>query len=137
MNTPVDILLIEDNLDDAELALHALRKSNLGAHVIHLRDGDEALTYMFDSTTSKPRVILLDLKMPKVDGIEVLRALKSRREFSTIPVVMLTSSQEEQDIVETYQLGVNAYIVKPVDFGKFDETMNQLGQFWLHINHQP
>ncbi len=133
----VDILLVEDNPDDAELAIRALRKSNLANHLLHLLDGEEALNYLFDEKNNKPKLVLLDLKMPKVDGVEVLRRLKSDERTRTIPVVMLTSSKEERDIVETYKLGVNAYIVKPLDFEQFGKAVGQLGLFWLVLNQTP
>ena len=133
----VDILLVEDNPDDAELAIRALRKSNLANHLLHLQDGQEALDYLFDEKNTKPKLVLLDLKMPKVDGIEVLSKLKANERTRTIPVVMLTSSKEERDIVETYKLGVNAYIVKPLDFEQFGTAVAQLGLFWLVLNQTP
>lgn len=133
----VDILLVEDNPDDAELAIRALRKSNLANHLLHLQDGQEALDYLFNDLNNKPKLVLLDLKMPKVDGIEVLRKLKGDERTRTIPVVMLTSSKEERDIVETYKLGVNAYIVKPLDFEQFGKAVGQLGLFWLVLNQTP
>ena len=133
----VDILLVEDNPDDAELAIRALRKSNLANSLLHLLDGQEALDYLFDEKNTKPKLVLLDLKMPKVDGIEVLRKLKADERTRTIPVVMLTSSKEERDIVETYKLGVNAYIVKPLDFEQFGKAVGQLGLFWLVMNQTP
>lgn len=133
----VDILLVEDNPDDAELAIRALRKSNLANHLLHLQDGQEALDYLFDDKNTKPKLVLLDLKMPKVDGIEVLSKLKADERTRTIPVVMLTSSKEERDIVETYKLGVNAYIVKPLDFEQFGTAVAQLGLFWLVLNQTP
>lgn len=133
----VDILLVEDNPDDAELAIRALKKSNLANHLLHLLDGEEALNYLMDEKNNKPKLVLLDLKMPKVDGIEVLRRLKSNERTRSIPVVMLTSSKEERDIVETYKLGVNAYIVKPLDFEQFGKAVGQLGLFWLVLNQTP
>jgi len=133
----VDILLVEDNPDDAELAIRALRKSNLANHLLHLLDGQEALDFLFNEKNNKPKLVLLDLKMPKVDGIEVLRKLKGDERTRSIPVVMLTSSKEERDIVETYKLGVNAYIVKPLDFEQFGKAVGQLGLFWLVMNQTP
>jgi two-component system response regulator len=133
----VDILLVEDNPDDAELAIRALRKSNLANHLLHLQDGEEALEFLFNEKNNKPKLVLLDLKMPKVDGIEVLSRLKADERTRTIPVVMLTSSKEERDIVETYKLGVNAYIVKPLDFEQFGNAVGQLGLFWLVLNQTP
>ncbi len=134
----VEILLIEDNPDDAGLVIHALKKHNLANNLVHLSDGEEALAYLFsDRMTSTPKVILMDLKMPKVDGMEVLRRLKSDEERKIIPVVMLTSSREERDVFESYQLGVNAYIVKPVDFDKFTKAIAEIGFFWLMLNQPP
>jgi two-component system response regulator len=134
----VEIILIEDNPDDAGLTIHALKKHNLANNLLHLQDGEEALTYLFsEEMTQTPKVILLDLKMPKVDGIEVLRQLKSDEEKKVIPVVVLTSSKEERDILESYKLGVNAYIVKPVDFDKFVKAIAEIGFFWLLLNQPP
>lgn len=133
----VDILLVEDNPDDAELAIRALKKSNLANHLLHLLDGEEALDFLLNEKNNKPKLVLLDLKMPKIDGIEVLRKLKSNERTKSIPVVMLTSSKEERDIVETYKLGVNAYIVKPLDFEQFGQAVGQLGLFWLILNQTP
>lgn len=137
-NNIVEILLVEDNPDDAGLAIRALRKHNLANHLLHLHDGEEALQFLFsERLTPMPKVILLDLKMPKVDGIEVLRRLKSDEKKRMIPVVVLTSSKEERDIVESYKLGVNAYIVKPVDFDKFVKAISEIGFFWLLLNQSP
>jgi two-component system response regulator len=134
----VEILLIEDNPDDAGLAIHALKKHNLANNVLHLQDGEEALDYLFSSElTSIPKVILLDLKMPKVDGMEVLRKLKADERRKVIPVVVLTSSKEDRDVLEAYQLGVNAYIVKPVDFDQFAKAIGEIGLFWLILNQAP
>jgi two-component system response regulator len=138
MHNPVDILLVEDNPDDAGLAIHALRKNNLASNLLHLHDGEEALGYLFSQDlTSIPKVILLDLKMPKVDGIEVLKRIKADARLKVIPVVVLTSSKEDRDIVESYKLGVNAYIVKPVDFDKFVRAISEIGLFWLLLNEAP
>ena len=134
----VEILLIEDNPDDAGLTIRALKKHNLANNLLHLHDGEEALDYLFSNEiTSIPKVILLDLKMPKVDGIEVLRRIKSDERLKIIPVVVLTSSKEERDILESYNLGVNAYIVKPVDFDKFVKAIAEIGFFWLLLNQPP
>jgi len=137
------ILLVDDSPRDTELALDALAQNNLANEVVALRDGAEALDYLFrrgqftDRTNGQPAVVLLDLKMPKVDGIEVLRQIKSDPQLKTIPVVVLTSSREESDLVKSYQLGVNAYIVKPVQFQEFVEAVKQLGAFWAVINEPP
>lgn len=135
----VEILLIEDNQNDADLAIRALRKKNLANHLLHLEDGEQALEFLYaeENQNNIPKVILLDLKMPKVDGIQVLRQLKSDPKKKSIPVVVLTSSKEDNDIVESYQLGVNAYIVKPVDFDKFSEAIAKLGFFWVVLNQGP
>lgn len=134
----VEILLVEDNPDDAGLTIRALKKHNLSNHLLHLQDGEEALNFLFSKELSQlPKLILLDLKMPKVDGIEVLRKLKADPEKKIIPIVVLTSSKEERDIIESYKLGVNAYIVKPVDFDKFVQAVSEIGFFWLLLNQPP
>ena len=134
----IEILLIEDNMDDAGLTIRALKKHNLANNLLHLQDGEEALNYLFSERLNAiPKVILLDLKMPKVDGIEVLRRLKADERKKIIPVVVLTSSKEERDIVDSYKLGVNAYIVKPVDFEKFVKAISEIGFFWLLLNQSP
>ena len=140
----LEILLVEDNPNDLELALHALKRNHLANHIEVVRDGAEALAFIFGTgayasrdLNQNPRVILLDLKLPKVDGLEVLRRIKSDERTRTIPVVILTSSQEERDIVESYRLGVNSYIAKPVDFEQFTEVVRQLGLYWLLINQPP
>lgn len=140
----VEILLVEDNPNDAELALHALRRNNLANRIHLVRDGAEALEFIFAtdryarrSIENMPRVILLDLKLPLVDGLEVLRQVKHDDRTKTIPVVVLTSSREERDIVESYKLGVNSYIVKPVDFEQFTESVRQLGLYWVLLNQPP
>lgn len=137
MQTAVEILLVEDNPNDAELAIRALRRNHLSNTLLHVEDGKEALDFLFDEKNSMPKLILLDLKMPRVDGIEVLRKLKSDEKKKIIPVVVLTSSKEERDIIESYKLGVNAYIVKPVDFEQFVKAVTQLGFFWLILNQPP
>jgi two-component system, response regulator len=140
----VEILLVEDNPSDAELALRALKKNHLANNVVVVTDGEEALDFVFArgafsarKVENGPKVILLDLKLPKVDGLEVLRAIKGDPRTKVIPVVVLTSSKEENDIVESYRLGVNSYIVKPVDFDKFVEAINNLGLYWLLLNQPP
>lgn len=139
----VEILLVEDNPHDAEIALRALKKNHLANNVLVVHDGAEALDYLYKQGKFKnsqiinhPRVILLDLKLPKVDGKEVLRKIKSDPVKRIIPVVVLTSSKEEKDVVESYHLGVNSYIVKPVDFDKFVEAVRNIGLYWLLLNHQ-
>jgi two-component system response regulator len=137
----VEILLVEDNPHDAELTIRALKKANLANRLIHVHDGAEALDFLFArgiyadrNIGNKPKVILLDIKMPKVDGIEVLRQLKLNEATRTIPVVIMTSSKEEQDIITSYDLGVNSYVVKPVDFEGFAKAVSQLGFYWLITN---
>jgi len=140
----VEILLVEDNPRDEELTLRALKKHNLANKVHVAKDGAEALDYLFAGGAyedrdieSTPKVILLDLKLPKVDGLEVLRKVKADERTKTIPVVVLTSSREEKDMVESYKLGVNSYIVKPVDFSKFIDAVGDLGLYWLLLNEVP
>lgn len=140
----IEILLVEDNPDDVELTLRALRKHNLANNIQVARDGAEALEFIFGTgayagrdINHKPRVIFLDLKLPKVDGLEVLRKVKSDERTKAIPVVVLTSSHEERDVVESYKLGVNSYITKPVDFDKFVLTVKELGFYWLLLNKPP
>lgn len=142
--TPVEILLVEDNPNDVELALHALAKHHLANRIQVVRDGAEALEFVFctgayaqRAIENSPKVILLDLKLPKVDGLEVLRHIKGDERTRTIPVVVLTSSREEPDIAESYRLGVNSYIVKPVNFEQFTEAVRQLGLYWLLLNQPP
>ncbi len=139
----VEILLVEDNPNDEMLALHAFKRQKIVNDVFVVRDGAEALEYIFctgayaERTIENPKMILLDLKLPLVDGIEVLRRIRSDPRTRLIPVVVLTSSSEERDIVETYELGVNSYIVKPVDFEQFNEVARHLGYYWLLLNRQP
>ena len=144
INNFIEILLIEDDPNDVELTLHAFSKNNFTNNIHVLRDGAEALEYLYGSEApggssphNIPKVILLDLKLPKVDGMEVLGRIKSDERTRLIPVVVLTSSREERDIVESYKLGVNSYITKPVDFEKFTETVRQLGLYWLLLNQPP
>jgi two-component system response regulator len=137
----VEILLIEDSMQDAELTIRALRKSNITNELIHLKDGAEALDFIFGNgkyggrdITQKPKVILLDLKMPKVDGIEVLGKIKENELTKKIPVVVLTSSKEDPDIRRCYELGANSYIVKPVEFDNFSKAVSDLGLYWMLLN---
>jgi CheY-like chemotaxis protein len=142
MDKEIEILLVEDNATDEELATIALKKNNIKNKLKIARDGVEALEYLFGSVDSEtlksfgPLVILLDLKLPKINGLEVLRRIKSHPEAKKIPVVILTSSSEEKDILESYQLGANSYIRKPVDFNQFAEAINQIGLYWLVLNKQ-
>ena len=141
---PIEVLLVEDNPADVELALHALRQNKLANRIQVVRDGEEALDFLFcrggfaqRSFDMPPRLVLLDLKLPKVDGLEVLRAVKSDPRTKMIPVVILTSSKEEKDLVNGYQTGVNSYIQKPVDFTQFRDVVGQLGLYWLVVNNVP
>ena len=140
----VEILLVEDNPQDLELALRALRRANLTNHIEVARDGAEAIEFIFcegahagRSIEDRPRVILLDLKLPKIDGLEVLRRLKSDPRTRMIPVVALTSSKEQSDVVASYNLGINSYITKPVNFERFAEAVQHLGMYWILLNEPP
>jgi CheY-like chemotaxis protein len=143
MDKPPKILLVEDDPNDVELTLSALRDSRLGNEVVVVHDGEDALGYLYRRGTyearekANPAVVLLDLKLPKVDGLEVLKQVKSDPRLRTIPIVILTSSREEPDLLRGYDLGANAYVVKPVDFEQFTEAMRQLGLFWAVINVPP
>jgi two-component system, response regulator len=136
-----DLVLVEDNPNDAELTIRALKKNNLVNKMQLITDGAEALEFFFATgrytgrdQSQNPKIIILDLKLPKVDGIEILRKIKTDEKIKSIPVLILTSSREERDIIESYKLGVNSYIVKPVDFEKFATTVRDLGLYWLHLN---
>ncbi len=140
----VEILLVEDNPADVELTLHALRQNKLANRIQVARDGEEALDFLFGrgpysqrDTNHRPKLILLDLKLPKIDGLEVLRQIRSNPQTRAIPVAILTSSKEEKDLIQSYELGVNSYIQKPVDFAQFRETIKQLGMYWLVVNEPP
>jgi two-component system, response regulator len=144
MNGAIEILLVEDNANDVELTLHALSKHNLANKIHVVRDGEEALDFLFcrgpfsqRTFDNQPKVVLLDLKLPKVDGLEVLRAVKSDPRTKTMPVVVMTSSRQQRDMVDSYNLGVNSYIQKPINFGEFQEVIRQLGYYWLAINQPP
>jgi two-component system, response regulator len=141
MSKTMDIILVEDNPDDAELVIRALRKSGISNALVHLKDGEEALHFLFcegpyegTKVLPSPRLILMDLKMPKVDGLEVLRRVKTHEQLRLIPVVMLTSSKEDKDIFESYHLGANSYVVKPVEFERLLKTVQGLGLYWLLLN---
>ncbi len=140
----VDIVLVEDNPADVELTLRALRKSHIANEIIVLNDGQQALDYFFArgayvdrNIMKQPKVVLLDLKLPKIDGLEVLKELKNNEKTRTIPVVVLTSSKEESDVLKSYKLGANSYLVKPVDFDRFLESVGNLGLYWLLLNQAP
>ena len=140
----IEILLAEDNAEDAEMTIRALKHNNLANRLHWVKDGEEALDFMFctgayggRNPASGPKLVMLDLKMPKVDGIEVLRRLKGNAATRAIPVVVMTSSNEERDVVESYQLGVNSYIVKPVEFDAFVETVTRIGLYWMLTNRAP
>ena len=143
-STPVEILLVEDNPDDLALTLRALRKANIANHIEVARDGAEALDFLFGQgvhagrdITHTPKLILLDLKLPKIDGLEVLRRVKDDPRTRAIPTVVLTSSQEQKDVVTSYRLGVNSFIVKPVNFESFAKAVQDLGMYWLLLNQPP
>lgn len=144
MNYLVEILLVEDNMSDAELTIRVLKKNNLANKLVHLEDGQEALDFIFAEGNyshrkieDTPKVILLDLKMPKINGIQVLQKIKSDERTKKIPVVVLTSSKENPDIQECYLLGVNSYVVKPVEFEKFFDTISEIGLYWMTLNQPP
>jgi CheY-like chemotaxis protein len=139
-----DILLVEDSQNDADLAMHALRHGNLANDIILVRDGEEALDFLFcrgvfaeRSFDIPPKLVLLDLKLPKIDGIEVLKQVKGDPRTCAIPIVILTSSKEEKDLIRSYDLGVNSYIQKPVDFDQFRQTVKTAGMYWLVVNQRP
>jgi two-component system response regulator len=138
-----DILLVEDNPNDVKLTLHAFKTANLGNPIIVARDGVEALDFLFCTgphagrrIEDTPKVVLLDLKLPRIDGHEVLKRIKADPRTAAIPVVVLTTSQEERDVLKTYELGANSYIVKPVDFEQFTQAIRDIGKYWLVLNHQ-
>jgi CheY-like chemotaxis protein len=144
MNSGVDILLVEDSQDDIDLALYALHQGKLANSIFVVRDGEEALDFIFcrgaysdRSFDHPPKLVLLDLKMPRVDGLQVLREVKSDSRTKTIPVVIMTSSKEERDLIEGYNAGANSFIQKPVDFEQFRETVKTLGMYWLVVNQRP
>jgi two-component system, response regulator len=144
ITSDVEILLVEDNPNDIELTIHALKLNNIVNSIEIVRDGAEALDYLFATgmyaqrdTNQHPRVILLDLKLPKIDGLEVLKRIKADPRTQSIPVVVLTSSRQETDLVESYHLGVNSYIRKPVDFEQFTEAVRTIGMYWLLLNEAP
>ena len=143
-NNEVEILLVEDNPTDAELCIRALKKNNLANNLVWVKDGAEALDFLFATGTYSdrdvmcpPKVVLLDLRLPKVDGMEVLRKVKEDERTRSIPIVVLTSSKEERDVAESYKVGVNSYISKPVEFDAFARTVSDLGLYWLLVNRPP
>lgn len=140
----IEVLLIEDNPHEAELTIRSLKKHNLANKLMHIDDGAEAMDFLLSRSSSSedpnhfnPKLILLDLKLPKVDGLEILRKVKENPQTTTIPVVILTSSREERDIIESYKLGANSYIVKPVNFESFAKAISELGLYWLITNQTP
>lgn len=142
--TEVEILLVEDNPRDAELTMRTLKGHRLANHLVHVKDGQEALDWLFHTSPDSPatsmrcpKVILLDLKLPKVSGLDVLRAIRADERTRILPVVVLTSSRQETDVIESYNLGVNSYIVKPVDFENFSAAVSELGHYWLLTNQLP
>tara|TARA_R110000850_G_scaffold9196_27_gene34036 strand:+ start:1698 stop:2144 length:447 start_codon:yes stop_codon:yes gene_type:complete len=144
MITPLEILLVEDNPQDAELAIRALNNCDLGDKLVHVIDGQAALDFLFGhgiyegrNIQIQPKVVLLDLKLPKVDGIEVLRQLRADERTRLLPIVMLTSSRQDRDVIETYNLGANSYIAKPVDFERFSEAISSAGRYWVLVNEAP
>jgi len=144
MSKEIEIVLVEDSVDDAEITIRALKKVNLANKLVHLEDGSEALDFLFATgkfagreLTAQPKLLLLDIKMPKVNGIEVLRTIKSNEATRNIPVVIMTSSGEDKDMVESYNLGVNSYVVKPVQFENFSKAIMEIGFYWLLINKTP
>jgi two-component system response regulator len=144
MKIPLEILLVEDNPQEAELTIRALKKRTLANHFVHVHDGQEAVDFIFRRGSYKgkeayemPKVVLLDLKLPKLDGIEVLRQLRADERTRLIPVVVLTSSREDRDVIEAYEIGANSYIVKPVDFEKFLEVVSNMITYWLLLNELP
>ena len=133
----IELLLVEDNPSDEELTLHVLKKYNLANRIHVVRDGAEAIEFLFENTTQDvPKLILLDLKLPKLNGLELLSRIKADERTRKIPVVVLTSSREDRDLFACYELGINSYIVKPVDFQQFTEAVRQLGIYWLLLNEQ-
>jgi len=144
MNQEIDILLVEDNSSDAEMTIAALGKNHLANKLLHVKNGEEALDFIFAQgkytdrhIDQKPKVILLDLKMPKVNGIEVLQKIRSDERTKNIPIVVLTSSKEDPDIQKCYDLGVNSYVVKPVEFDEFQKAISELGLYWMIVNQLP
>ena len=143
-SSEVEILLVEDSPRDAEMTMRTLGKRNLANHVVHVKDGQEALEWLHGTSSHagldarpRPKLVLLDLKLPKVDGLAVLRAIRADERTRLLPVVVMTSSQEQRDVIESYKLGVNSYVVKPVDFDAFSAAVAELGHYWLLVNKEP
>lgn len=143
MNQAVEILLVEDSASDAKLTIRALQKNHLSNHIVHLTDGAEALDFLFckgkysdRNIEHTPKIILLDLNMPKIGGLEVLRAIKNDERTRRIPVIVMTSSKEDSDIIASYDLGVNSYVVKPIGFDNFSKAVTELGMYWLLVNQE-
>ncbi len=143
-SSPVEILLVEDNPTDAELCIRSLKKHNLTNHLVWVKDGAEALDFLFTrgsysgrDKTNSPKVVLLDLRLPKVDGLEVLRQVKADERLKVIPIVVLTSSKEDRDVAESYKLGTNSFVSKPVEFDEFAEAVAHLGLYWVLVNKPP
>lgn len=143
-NRTVEILLVEDSDQDAELAMRALKKKNITNNIVRLKNGEEALNFIFAkgefsnrSIQNQPKVVLLDLKMPKVDGLEVLKEVRENDETKDLPIVILTSSKEEEDLIKSYKLGVNSFIVKPVEFESFTNAVAEIGMYWVLLNQRP
>jgi CheY-like chemotaxis protein len=144
MTNEIEVLLVEDNASDAEMTILALKQNNLANKLLHVKDGAAALDFIFAEgeyadrqIENKPKVILLDLKMPKINGIEVLQKIRADERTKTIPVVVLTSSKEDPDIKKCYELGVNSYVVKPVEFDQFQKAISEVGLYWMIVNQQP
>lgn len=144
MENEIEILLVEDNVGDAEMTIRALRKNNLANNLMHVKDGAQALDFIFAqgeyanrAHKNLPKIVVLDLKMPKVNGIEVLRRIKADERTRRMPVVVLTSSKEDPDVAECYRLGVNSYVVKPVEFDEFFKAVSDLGLYWMIVNQPP
>lgn len=143
-NAEIEILLVEDNERDAEVTIRTLRKRNISNQIIHVKDGQEAMDWIFGAgayagrdPSNHPKLVMLDLKLPKVDGLEVLRAIRADPRTRLMPVVMMTSSREQRDVIESYNLGVNSYVVKPVEFDSFSAAVAELGHYWVIVNHEP
>lgn len=142
-NKEIEVILVEDNPFDAELTIRSFKKHNMANNLVWLKDGAEALEYVFGTgkyagkSEGIPKIMLLDLRLPKVDGLQVLKKIKSEKKVSGMPVIIITSSKEDRDMVESYRLGVNSFVSKPVEFDEFSNMVSQLGLYWLHVNKMP